>query len=310
MAGNGNYGAVPQSIDEVGVTPEQYAKKKQFRKGLFIAMGIVISVVFVALMVAMLGGYVGVSKFLVYDALFKLDEMTAESVPSGCETTVLINRHCEKSGSETFDVHGDQHCSYVGFERAAHFATLFGPEGYPMPYRIYALSEDRGGHKNFREIEMMIPLAKKGGIEIQSNYTLNQDLADRILADIASGELCGKTVAISWKHEYIGRLARSLACHECPRMYPDIFEPVWQLKYVYDVKGTDLYNHINKVGDLNDEGSRLLRKKNHRLPRNWSVYWADRQQDFDPLSFSNKIGDYNGSMVGAKWAADFMEGEM
>lgn len=312
MAANGgDYGSVPQSIDQVGVTPSQYAKKKRFRKRLFVGMGVVIAVVFVTLMVAMLGGYVGVSKVLVYDALFMLDGITAETVPSGCETTVAIVRHCEKAGSETFDVHGDQHCSYIGFERAAYFSTLFGEDGYPLPSTVYALSPDRGGHKNYREVEMMLPLAKKSGLEIQSDHTANKVLADEILKEIASGELCGKSIVIGWKHEFIGQLARNLACHECPRMYPNAFEPIWQLKYVYDVKGTNLYTEINR-GEEDLQGNRKLRKKKHkRLPKNWSVYWTDRMQDFDPLKFSNTVGDYApGNKVAGNWAADFVGGEM
>jgi hypothetical protein len=311
MPANGDYGSVPQSIDQVGVTPINYAKKKRFRKRLFVGMGVLIAVVFVTLIVAMIGGYVGVSKYLVYDALFFLDEITEELVPSGCETTVIVVRHCEKDGSETFDANGDQHCSYIGFERAAYFATMFGEDGYPFPSAIYALSDDRGGHKNYREIEMMRPLANKTGLEIKSDYKLNSDLATDILEDIASGELCGKTVVVGWKHEFIGQLARSLACHECPRNFPNLFEPIWQLKYVYDVKGTELYTRINS-GEEAVHGNRQLRKKKHtRLPRNWSVYWTELAQDFDPLKFGNSVGDYAGnSTVAGNWAGVFIDGEM
>eukprot|EP00980_Cylindrotheca_fusiformis_P019945 scaffold7025_cov123-Cylindrotheca_fusiformis.AAC.4 len=309
-ANGGEYGSVPQSIEQVSA-PSQYASKKRFRKRLFVGLGIVIAIVFVALMVAMIGGYVGVSKFLVYDALFKLDEITDKSVPSGCETTIVIVRHCEKAGSETFDLDGNQHCSYVGFERAAYFASLFGEDGYPLPAEIYALSTDRGGHKNYREIEMMIPLAKKTGLEIQSKHTSNKQMGDDVLAEIASGKLCGKSIVIGWKHEMIGQLARNLACHECPRTFPNAFDPIWQLKYVYDVKGTELYTKIY-AGEEALQGNRRLGKKKHkRLPRNWSVYWTNGSQGFDPLKFSNKAGDYAGNPVAASWASDFIKtGEM
>jgi hypothetical protein len=309
MPANGDYGSVPQSIDQVGVTPTNYARKKGFRKRLFVGMGVVIAVVFVTLMVAMIGGYVGVSKHLVYDALFFLDDITEENVTSGCETTVIVVRHCEKDGSETFDALGDQHCSYIGFQRAAYFATLFGEDGYPFPSAIYALGADRGGHKNYREIEMMRPLAQKTGLEIKSDYTLNPDLSTDILEDIASGALCGKTVVVSWKHEYIGQLARGLACHECPRSFPPLFDPIWQLKYVYDVKGTELYTRINS-GDEALQNRQLRHKKHKRLPRNWSVYWTDRSQSFDPLKFGNSVGDYKGNKVAGNWAGVFIDGEM
>lgn len=318
------YGSVP--LEEANVTPEAFSRRKRFRRNVFCAMGVLITVVFLGLMFAMLGGKVGVSKWLVYDALFSLDEMTSDNVASGCETTVMIVRHCEKDGMETKDKFGDSHCSYIGYERAAYFATQFSdtvPGKYPIPSQIYALSADRGGHENYREIEMVKPLAQKAGVPVNDEYWDSHKLGQAILDDIASGELCGKLVLISWKHEFIGKLARNLACHNCPRRYPNLFEPMWQLKYVFDVKGTQLYKSINKgldtIAGTNGEEPpvpptrRNLKKKKHiRLPRVWSVYFTERDQGFDPLSFSQTVGDYQGNAVEANWADVFLDedGEM
>lgn len=311
------YGSVP--LEEANVTPEAYARRKRFRRNLFCSMGVLITVVFLGLIYAMIGGKVGVSSWLVYDALFALDEMTGDNVESGCETTVMIVRHCEKAGSETKDVFGDSHCSYIGYERAAAFSTLFNsshPDMYPFPAKIYALSADRGGHKNYREIEMVKPVAQKSGVAVDDTFWDSHKLGQAILEDIASGEMCGKMILISWKHELIGRLARNLACHSCPRRYPNLFEPMWFLKFVYDVKGTHLYKRINRgldtIAGTDGEARRNLKKKKKRLPRNWSVYFTSRNQDFDPLSFSQSVGDYNGNPVGGNWADVFLDegGEM
>lgn len=337
-----SYGAVPQNLEEANVTPEAFSRRKRFRKNIFCTMGVLLTVVFLGLMIAMLGGQVGVSKWLVYDALFSLDGMTVDSVESGCETTVVIARHCEKEGSESKDAFGDSHCTYIGFERAVFFATLFSdvePNKYPFPSQIYALRAGRGGHQNFREIEMVKPLAQKAGVAVNADYWQSDKLAQTILEDIASGDMCGKTILISWKHEFIGKLARNLACHECPRHYPNQYETMWELKYVYDVKGTKLYKSISRglntiavdtsepleepvgppeepVGPLEDGPQRKLRqlkkhKKKMRLPRNWSVYFKDQKQGFDPLAFSQSVGDYVGNAVAGNWADVFLEdGEM
>ena len=334
-----SYGSVP--LEEANVTPEAFSRRKRFRKNLFCTMGVVITVVFLGLMFAMLGGKVGVSKWLVYDALFTLDEMTDKHVQSGCEATILIVRHCEKAGYETKDASGDNHCSYIGYERAAYFATLFSdtePDKYPFPSQIYALSADRGHHDNYREIEMVKPVAQKAGVPVNDDYWDSRKLGSKLMEDIASGELCGKLVLISWKHEFIGKLARNLACHSCPRRYPNEFEPMWQLKYVYDVKGTKLYQSIDKGLDTitvdvdepavppeeepdappeDDSGARrsirrnLKKKKKLRLDRVWSVYFSVRNQEFDPLSFSQSVGDYAGNAVAGNWADAFLDaGEM
>jgi hypothetical protein len=312
---NGGYGSVPQStIDQLGITPDEYARKKRNRKRLFIGLGFLSAIAFFAIMFSMLGGTVGVAKTLVFDSLLRLDDKTADSVPSGCETTVMIVRHCEKDGAENLGANGDHHCTYIGFERAAYFASLFGENGYPAPSELYALNEDRGGHKTYREIEMLLPLANKFGLEVNSEYSKNEKLAKDIFQQISSGQLCGKTVVVSWKHEFISELARHLACHECPRYFPNLFDPIWELKYVYDVKGTLMYQKINGVpqeqksnseAEEGGEDRRFLKhKKHHRLPRHWSVYWSDMSQNFDPLKFSNIVGDYQGNDVADGWAAE------
>lgn len=305
--GEGNYGSVPTTIDQVGYTPEEYARKKGCRKLLFQSFGCLIFLSFIGISFWMMSGHVGISRNLVEESMADLDKMTDNgSVSSGCETTVMIVRHCEKSGAESYDVYGDQHCSYIGYQRASHFATLFGKGGWPIPSYIFALSEDRGGHRNFREIEMIIPLANKINLEIDSSCTNNAKVAKEIHQLIASGEACGKTIVVAWKHEFIARLARNLGCHSCPRNFPNVFDPVWQLKYVYDVKGTDLYQQINGDG-INEGQRRHLKKRRNKSGKIWSLYFSDIIQSFDPLKYSNAVGDYDGNKVAANWAKDFID---
>ena len=258
--------------------------------------------------------------------------------PSGCETTLMIMRHCEKLGPETTTSDGNQHCSYVGHERAHYLPTLFGSEPlkWPVPSVLYALGLDRGSHLNFREIETLQPLAKKYGLKIESKFKSNGDLIEKFEKQLRSGDLCGKLVLASWKHEYIVDLATKLNCPNCPQVYDaDEFDEVWQLKYVYnaipinqsieDDDDVDDATSNNKNNDppflpQSPQGRTLLRKHKKQRPaansltlpsKKWSIYFSKSNQGFDPLKFSHMSGDYDGSSkVGGKWLSDFDDGEM
>ena len=132
------------------------------------------------------------------------------SPDEGCEGTVMIVRHCEKLNLKS-------HCDYVGFERSAYLAELFGNDGerWPAPSHIYALEP---GHRNnpkkhnYREVETVQAISDKFDLKIDEAYSTadTAHLADTVLEQIKTGQVCGKVLLISWKHSDIPKLARKL----------------------------------------------------------------------------------------------------
>ena len=176
----------------------------------------------------------------------------------GCESTLLLIRHCDKDTDADGVVHrgGSNYCSWLGRERSFFFASLFDDSlannpnrRYPAPSQIIALTEERdsrfepdsNGKKNYREIETVMPLANKFGLDIDVYGFNNQVIASDIFESLQSGEMCGKMAVVSWKHELLPDLALNLGCgpaEGCPRQYPiDTFDEMWQLKYVFDPRG-------------------------------------------------------------------------
>lgn len=259
-----------------------------------------------------------------------------------CESTLLLMRHCEKEGPRTTDARdGTEHCSYIGYERAAHLASLFG-EGrkarWPAPAHLFALTPERaggGGHLNFREWETLKPLSDRSGVvsELHGRWSLPQQYFELL----RSGDLCGRVAVVSWKHEFIPELARNLGCgprNGCPAGFSeDDFDSVWQLKYVFhpaqppppdedELKENANFTAFDEPledddvdtsnGDNNDGGAvrRLLRHgrnlKHHEKPfsnHGWNVYATVSHQDFDPLAYSKQLGDYppDGAPKGGSW---------
>lgn len=164
-----------------------------------------------------------------------------------CETTVLLMRHCEKTGDGTIDADGNQHCDYVGHERAHWIPTLFGSHGsnarWPAPSYLYALSPNRGSHKTYREVETLQPLADKFHLPIQAQYGTNNDLIQDLFHVLSSGQACSQLTVVNWQHHMMPNLAKKLGCKSCPMAYPeDSFDQVWQLKFVWDVPNTAVYS--------------------------------------------------------------------
>jgi len=222
--------------------------------------------------------------------------------PIGCEATVMLLRHCEKENEF-------EHCNYVGYERAAYLPSLFGDDGerWPKPSYIYALNPG-GRHnkwkKNFREVELILPLAEKANATVNADYgeSHTSQLAKEFHDMLKSGEMCGKLAVISWKHEALPRLARHLGCgpvEGCPLDYRgSTFDQVWQIKFVYRVP---LHPTTKKEA------------KREMLPHNpsWWVYGSTQLEGFDPLAFSKHAGDYptEGKGTGASWMFDFEHDE-
>lgn len=134
------------------------------------------------------------------------------SPPNGCESTIMLIRHCEKGNLRS-------HCNYNGFERAAYLATLFGDdkkERWPAPSSIYALKTGGRGHRkhtsNFREVETVQYIADKHQLDVNEQYTTSnhKHLANDLLESVMNGDQCGKLTVIAWKHSDLPRLAQLL----------------------------------------------------------------------------------------------------
>ena len=242
-------------------------------------------------------------KTSVVKALSALNEMTLGSdIKAGCESTVIIIRHCEKLGPSTTDSDGNQHCSYVGHERAHFLPTLFdGPGKWPVPSILYALAPKRSSYLNFREIETIQPLADKYGLPIHSEFSSSKEVSEDYFRKLSKGDMCGKVALVSWRHDMIPALADDLACFDCPSIYQETFDEVWILKYVYNVEETSVWKL--KYGLESPSTRRGLHKKGRtkeQIPT-WSVYSTITYQNFDPLKFSSDAGDYNGHSSGGNW---------
>lgn len=281
-----------------------------------------------------------------YKATLALDKLNhhlvtnsseAKLFAKGCESTLLLFRHCEKQGAFTKDEDGNEHCSYLGSERASHLATLFGDSRssrWPVPANLFALSPGRVGHLNFREWETLQPLSRQTGVVTE--IADQASFAEQYFALLQSGELCGKVTLVSWEHVLIPELALDLACgpnNGCPGVYPDeSFDEIWQLIYVFhpdeykspdeeakedELKNTSNIPIVEENGDDDVDGEeeddytvehddyhtngthrRRLRKRKHHAVRphyskyGWSVYATVTYQNFDPLAYNKKIGNY------------------
>mmetsp|Transcript_29539 Transcript_29539/g.41348 ORF Transcript_29539/g.41348 Transcript_29539/m.41348 type:complete len:336 (-) Transcript_29539:196-1203(-) len=223
-----------------------------------------------------------------------LEEITA---PEGCEGTVMIVRHCEKSDIK-------EHCSYVGFERSVYLATLFGDDDkdrWPAPSYIFALNPGGRKHKkkrNYRELETVQPLAEKFNITVNDSFKESEvsSLAKHIQNMFIMGEMCGKVAIICWKHNLIPHVAHKLGCGPtdgCPLDYPGSdFDQVWQIKFAYE----RLWHSVRRNGEI---------PKADR----WMLFGSVQNQGFDPLSFSKQYGDYKdgGRKHGARWKPEALE---
>lgn len=221
----------------------------------------------------------------------------------GCESTLLIMRHCEKMGGNQVDTDGNYHCSYLGHERSYFIPTLFGKR-WPNPSQLFALTPERDTHLNFREYETLHPLSLKTGIPVDLVDQTN--LPSQFFRLLQSGDMCGKLTVVCWKHSIIPALAQNLGCIEddgCPKHYPESsHDEVWQLKYVFF---PDEAEDLQEEKDYIHNATRRLHRSKKR--KGWKVFATISQQGFDPLSFSYEVGDYpdGGSPTGGSWKTEF-----
>ena len=208
------------------------------------------------------------------------DNKESNVLPVGCETTIVLIRHCEK-GSVA------EHCAYSGYERSVYLSTLFGADGkYPAPSFIFAeapIARHSREKMNFREVETVGPLSVAMNVKVDDSYTDETlyDLAHRLKHQVKRGALCGQVVVIVWKHSRIGELAHMLGCgpHQgCPIDYSGkTFDQLWQIRYIY----TNLWNHSTHK-------KRFIQYPS--IPY-WNVFGSVQYENFDPLAFSNRFGD-------------------
>ena len=203
--------------------------------------------------------------------------------PVGCETTVVLIRHCEKELIA-------EHCAYNGYERSVYLSTLFGDSitsKYPKPFLIYAespISRNTHSHKmNFREVETVGPLSELLHVPVDDSYTDDtiHDLAHHLKHHIKEGQYCGQVIVIAWKHTSIATLAHTLGCgpvQGCPIDYSGkTFDQLWQVRYVY----TNEFTHSTHKHHF------LQHPAEHVY---WKVFGSMQYENFDPLAFSKLRG--------------------
>ena len=209
--------------------------------------------------------------------------------PVGCQATVVLLRHCEKGTTR-------EHCNAIGFERSKYIATLFGDDAesrWPAPSYLFALAPGQRKDKhvnNWREVETLQPLSDKTGVNIDESFGMDKrkDFSKHIFKMLRSGEMCGKVAVISWKHEDIPHLARSIGCGPddgCPSEWANgnDFDSTWQILYSY---------HNQRYPSFAVEE----KKNRHKIWGQHPEWWISgyvQMEGFDPLQFSKINGLYN-----------------
>jgi hypothetical protein len=160
-------------------------------------------------------------------------------------------------------------------------------------------------------------LSQRINVPIDDSYGVEQssDLSLHLITDlIQPGYLCGKVALISWKHDDIPHLAHELGCGPldgCPDVYPsNTFDDAWQIKYAYHLPFHDESTVGNTLNRLTESGLPTggISSSSPTNPikdnAQWFVYGTVLQENFDPLAFSKKMGDYSeedGGKVRKKW---------
>lgn len=209
---------------------------------------------------------------------------TLNKLTLGCKATFVIIPHCES------DLENNQHCSYLGLERARYISTLFGSR-WPDPSYIFAASAWKAFYNETSlEIETVLPVAAKANITIDSSYSYDQSklFSKHLLFMLGNGSICDKVVLISWKQRYIPRLAAVLGCgtkNGCPSIYPnDSFDQAWILTFVYENESF-LESYFYQEDD--DWATRNNKKKKNKKPQ-WRVFGTVTDEHFDLLSIKEE----------------------
>ena len=195
--------------------------------------------------------------------------------PPGCTIDVILVRHCERGSLR-------QHCTRYGFERAEHFATLFGDDDqarWPAPQALLAREPERP-KLVYRSIEMLEPLGKKFDLPVQSEGNSignKKSMVKDMFSDFRSGEYCGGTIVVSWKHENIPKLARQLGCgpdNGCPERWMTYdYDSTWNIRYEYNYE--EFSSH-----------------KSGKIPSkpDWTITGSVQKQGFDAIVWERQKG--------------------
>jgi len=184
-----------------------------------------------------------------------------------------------------------------------HLITSSNQESkWPAPSYLYATNPGQRKNsnvRNYREIETIQPLATKLSLPIHTQYGMNnkEELTNELYNLLQNGTLCNKVVLISWKHEDIPRLARSLGCGPddgCPLDWDgDDFDSTWQLFYSYRVEKyptkslVQLEQQQQQDTNKDDENHNTLSSWRDGQKPQWHIAAHVEMEDFDPLKFGN-----------------------
>jgi hypothetical protein len=253
--------------------------------------------------------------------------------PNGCETTIMLIRHCEKGNLRS-------HCNYNGFERAAYLASLFGDdaERWPAPSDLYALKVGgrgkRKGKVNYREVETVQYIADKHSLDINQDYSTkdHKALARDLLGSVLNGEQCGKLTLVSWKHSDLPRLAHLLgkclsrSSREHHWIWPCVRVCVSFCHIFWHISSTSCFTTLLRLipGCGPYEGCpmdyrgkefdqvwqiKFVYRSFHHGPKakstnkQWDIFGSVQYEHFDPLAFSKTAGDYpqGGTNHAGRW---------
>lgn len=205
--------------------------------------------------------------------------------PKGCKAVVIIIRHCEKGSIR-------EHCNAIGFQRANYIASLFGDDKesrWPAPDYLFALAPGERRNinvNNWREIETLQPLSKKIEVPIDYSFGMHtkQEFAMHIFNMLRTGEMCGKVAVVSWKHEDIPHLARSIGCGPndgCPRKWAsgNDFDSTWQVLYSYHKQMFPSF----AIGGKDEH-------KPFGTHPQWWISGHVEKENFDPLEYGKDNG--------------------
>jgi hypothetical protein len=208
---------------------------------------------------------------------------------TGCQATMILVRHCEKGSIR-------EHCNAIGFERSNYIASLFGnnPEArWPAPSYLFALAPGERHKKNvnnWREVETLQPLSDKTGVPIDYSFGMNskKEFASHVFSMLRNSEMCGKVALVSWKHDDLPHLARSIGCGPddgCPLNWAsdNDFDSTWQILYSY---------HKQMYPSFAVEENKNKHKAFGKHPQ-WWISGHVEKENFDPLEYSKRNGFYN-----------------
>jgi hypothetical protein len=141
---------------------------------------------------------------------------------------ILFIRHAEKLNDK------DNNLSEQGYERAEKLAKFFTKNPkmteYGLPVAIFAAApRSKGG--SIRSIETVEPLARRLGIEINTQFTKKDE--DELVEEILENkDYEGGTVVVSWVRQELPDLVKAFGAKGVPKDWDeDTFDRVWRVEF-------------------------------------------------------------------------------